>query len=225
MKLAAEITGSVRGIVDAELRDLAQAMRRGVADAGAAVHEELRAQLVGSLPATVVNGMFGVTIFPTEGTAAQNSLMPAAVVAPRKPKIVMALVDPIEIVARDGRYLTFPTPYNRNRSGSVKVQIGDMVRARGQTFVIASRSDPAVKLWCLRGGAAVDMNMLRRDEAARALGRQIFPTQQRNFIPMFFLLKTVRTRKRLDIELVRHDAVRILHGTMSSAMIQQGPPA
>ena len=225
MDIRSTIIGDAEAMMRQARADLAIALRRGVTEATDAVHEEIRAQLVGSLPAEGINSLFGVRIFPTGGSALQNStLAPAGFIYPKKPKMVLALVDPQEIVARHGRSPVFPTPNNQDAHGNPRVSIGDMVRARGRTFLIVPKSNPAVRLWCLRGGDAVDFGTLRRDEMAWRMSKQLFPGERRPFVPTFILTDAVHPGKRIDIEAVRQAAGPILGDRITAALADEAKP-
>lgn len=223
MDIRSDIIGDAEAMMLQARADLATAIRRGVTEAADAVHQEILAQLVGSVPAEGINSLFGVRIFPTEGSALQNStLAPAGFIYPKKPKVVLALVEPQEIVAKHGHYLVFPTPNNQDAHGNPRVSVGDMVRARGRTFLIVPKSNPAVRLWCLRGGDAVTFDLLRSDEIAWNLANQLFPGEPHNFVPTFILTTAVHPGKRIDIEAVRQAAGPILGEKMAAALADEG---
>ena len=222
MDIRSDITGDAATMMRQVRADLATGIRRGVKEAADAVHEEIKAQLVGSAPLVQVDKLFGTRMFPTEGSALQNStLAPAAFIYPKKPKLVLALVDPQEIVAKRGHYLVFPTPNNQDAHGNPRVSIGDMLRARGRTFLIVPKSNPAVRLWCLRGGDAVNLGTLRRDEMAWQMSQHLFPGERRNFVPTFILTDAVHPGKRIDIEAVRQAAGPILGEKIAAALADE----
>jgi len=225
MRLQPSVARNVQKDLAGEVDAIARAVRRGIDATARGVQAELRDQVLSSglRNASAIARAWQTRTYPVRVGGGRPTLHPAALVYSKAPKIILAIASATEIVAHDGRYLTFPTPYNQSRAGAVRVSVGDMVRARGRTFVIASASDPAVKLWCLRGGGAVDLELHRRDEMARALGRQVFPHQRGRFVPMFTLARRVTTRKRLDLEAVRRDADRILQTSLHAALGEDTP--
>jgi hypothetical protein len=230
--VAASVRGDLRAAMEAEVRDAARAMRRGVERAGREVQAELRAQARGagfSDNGRAVANAWRLRVFPAPGVA-PRTLKPAALVWSNAPKLVEAFDRGTPIIARNARYLAFPTPYNAaggrrgsSARGGLRVTPQQMQGARGEAFVIRSNSNPAVRLWCLRVRAA--SGIARRSRRLRLFvgsnaeiltGRRRGQQQRarevlaQGFVPMFFLLRQVSLRKRLDIAAVRRRAPGIL---------------
>jgi len=156
--LLATIRGDLRAAMEAEIRNVARAMRRGVERAGREVQAELRAQARGadfSDKGRALANSWRLKLYPPPG-AAPRSFRPAALVYSNAPKLVEAFDKGLPITAKGGRYLAFPTGYNATRGrrgassrGGLRVTPAEMKAARGEAFIIRSKSNPSVRLWCL----------------------------------------------------------------------------
>ena len=154
--ITAAVGGDLRAAMEAEVRDAARAMRRGVQRAGREVQAELRAQARSagfSDRGRAVANAWRLSLYPPPA-AAPRTLRPAALVWTNAPKLVDAFDRGIPIVARGGRYLAFPTPYNAaggrrgaSARGGLRVTPAQMRAARREAFVIRSKSNPSVRLW------------------------------------------------------------------------------
>jgi hypothetical protein len=243
--ITATIRGDLRAAMEAHIRDAARAMRRGVERAGREVQAELRAQArSGGFTdrGRALANSWRLNLYPSPA-AAPRTLRPAALVWSRAPKLVDAFDRGTPITARGQRYLAFPTGYNaaggrRNASsrGGVMVTPAQMRAARGQAFILRSTSNPAVRLWCLRVRAASHIGVRGRRRGAGRLRLFVGPNvevlggsrrgqQQRardilaqGFVPMFFLLRQVRLRKRLDIAAIRRRAPAILARSLAAEL-------
>lgn len=238
--LTATVRGDLRAAMEAEVRDAARAMRRGVERAGREVQAELRAQ---ARPAgfsdrgRAVANSWRLNLYPPPA-AARRSLRPAALVWSRAPKLVDAFDRGTPIIARGQRDLAFPTPYNAaggrrgaSARGGLRVTPAQMQAARREAFVISSKSNPFVRLWCLRVRAA--SGIARRSRRLRLFvgpkaeiltGRRRGQQQRareilaQGFVPIFFLLRQVSLRKRLDVAAVRRRAPGILARVLAAEL-------
>ena len=229
--LLATIRGDLRAAMEAEIRDVARAMRRGVERAGREVQAELRAQARGadfSDKGRALANSWRLKLYPAPG-AAPRSFRPAALVYSNAPKLVEAFDKGVPITAKGGRYLAFPTGYNAVRGrrgassrGGLRVTPAEMKAARGEAFIIRSKSNPAVRLWCLRVRGASGLGKRRRLRLfvganvevltgnRRGQQRLARATLAQGFVPMFFLMRQVRLDKRLDVAGVRRRAGNVL---------------
>ncbi|MFZ4410572.1 MAG: DUF6441 family protein [Paracraurococcus sp.] len=238
--ITSAVLGDLRAGMEAEVRDAARAMRHGVERAGREVQAELRAQARSAGftdRGRAVANAWRLSLYPPPATA-QRTLRHAALVWTNAPKLVDAFDRGLPVVARGGRYLAFPTPYNAaggrrgaSARGGLRVTPAQMQAARHEAFVIRSKSNPSVRLWCLRVRAAT--GIARR---ARRLRLFVGPNaeiltgrhrgQQRRarevlaqgFVPMFFLLRQVSLRKRLDVAAVRRRAPGILARALAAEL-------
>jgi hypothetical protein len=114
---------------------------------------------------------------------------------------------------------------------ALRVTPAQMQAARREAFVIRSKSNPSIWLWCLRVRAASGiarrsrrlrlfvlpnaeiLNGRRRGQQQRA--REILA---QGFVPMFFLLRQVSLRKRLDVAGVRRRAPGILARALAAEL-------
>jgi len=102
---------------------------------------------------------------------------------------------------------------------ALRVTPAQMQAARRDAFVLRSKSNPSIWLWCLRVRAA--SGIARRSRRLRlfvGLNAEILTGRRRGqqqrareilsqgFVPIFFLLRQVSLRKRLDVAGVRRRA-------------------
>jgi hypothetical protein len=227
MYLKATITGNLRKAMDTEVLKVAGALRRAVTTTGQQVQTELRAQARGGGfkdGGRAVANAWRLKIYPVPGRA-PTTFKPAALVFSKMPDSVSAFEKGATITAKGGRYLTFPTGYNATRGrrnaggrGGVRVTPDQMKQAgrRGEAFVIPT-ANPKVRLWCLRVAATTGITQRTRKRIRLFVGAstevvtgKVKGLQQRRrevlkqgFVPMFFLMRSVTLRKRLDVASVR----------------------
>ena len=241
--ITAAVRGNLRAAMEAEIRDTARAMRRAVERAGREVQGELRAQARSASfrdNGRALANSWRLSVYPKPG-AAPTTLRPAAVVWSNAPKLARAFDEGAVINAKGGRYLAFPTGYNatggrRNASsrGGLRVTPEQMRAARKEAFVIRS-STPGVMLWCLRVRGASGIGVRGRARRGRLrlfvgpnaevlTGRRKGQRQRareilsQGFVPMFFLMRRVTLRKRLDVAAVRRRAAGILARSMAAEL-------
>ena len=236
--LTALVQGSLRAAMESEIRDAASVLRRGVARAGAEVQTILREQARGagfSDGGRAIANAWRLRVFPDQ--SGSRSLRPAALVFSKAPRLVLAFESGREITVRRRRWLAIPTGYNaaggrRNASsrGGLRVTAEQMVAARGQAFVIRSKSNRGAALWCLRVRTAAPTGRRRRLRLVVAAGTEVLTGHARGhqaraqqllnqgFIPMFVLLRSVRLRKRLDVAGVRARAPMILANALAAEL-------
>ena len=231
--IRAAATGNLRAGLDQELRKVSAALRRAVTSTGAEVQAELRAQARGAGfkdGGRAVANAWRLQVFPRPGVG-PKTLRPAALVWSRMPDIVTAFDRGAVIRAKGGKYLAFPTGYNAARGrrnagsrGGVRVTTDQMMQAgrRGEAFVLPSKSNPRVKLWCLRVAETRGVTQRTRNRVrlfvnqstevvtgrVRGLQAKRREVLKQGFVPMFFLMRQVSLRKRLDIDGVRSRAPR-----------------
>lgn len=135
-----------------------------------------------------------------------------------------SLRDAMRAEVRDvahGRYLAVPTAFNarngRRGAGSRVTPAQMMATGKNEAFVIRSKRNPRVVLWCLKVHEARSLRRRGRNrirlcvgdttevltghrKGQQALARD---TLARGFVPMFLLLRAMTLRKRLDIGGVR----------------------
>jgi hypothetical protein len=230
--LRATVTGNLTQALDQELRRVAGSLRRAVTTTGQQVQNELRAQARGAGfkdGGRAIANTWRLNVYPRPGVG-PKTLRPAAHVTSRMPDVVTAFDRGATVRAKGGKYLAFPTGYNagggrRNagRRGGLRVTPEQMMQAgkRGEAFVLPSKSNPRVRLWCLRVAGASGLKKRSRlrlfvntatevatgnRKGAAARKREIL---EKGFVPMFFLMRQVSLRKRLDIESVRARAPRL----------------
>jgi hypothetical protein len=229
--LKATVTGNLSKALDQELVRVAAGMRRAVSTAGrltqAALRNQARAAGFRDGGKAVANS-WRLAVYPPPGRA-PRTLKPAALVYSRMPDVVTAFDQGATITAKGGKYLAFPTGYNAvggrrgaGRRGGLRITPQQMIAAgkRGEAFIIPSKSNPRLRLWCLRVAGAYGVtkrtrNRLRlfvgtateigtaRGKGAAQRRREILA---KGFVPMFFLARQVSLRKRLNVDQVRAQA-------------------
>ena len=115
--------------------------------------------------------------------------------------------------------------------GGLRVTPAQMQAAQREAFVIRSKSNPSVRLWCLRVRAA--SGIARRSRRLRLFvgpNAEILTGRRRGqqgrareilaqgFVPMFFLLRQVSLRKRLDVAALRRRAPGILARALAAEL-------
>jgi len=231
MLVRAAAVGDLNKAMQQEVGRVAGALKRAVTAAGQQVQADLRSQARGGGfkdGGRAIANSWRLAVYPRPGVG-PNTLHPAALVWSRMPTEVDAFDRGVLVTAGTGKYLAYPTGYNaaggrRNasRRGGVKVTTQQMAvlnkKRPREAFYIRSKSNPNVLLWCLRiyegrglsrrsrikifGGSNNELftgNRKGRTAAAKALLKQ-------RFVPMFFLVRQVVLRKRLNIDQVRAKA-------------------
>lgn len=159
------------------------------------------------------------------------SRMPDVVAAFDRGSSVGSAVQGEVIYAKRKKYLTFPTGYNaqggrRNagRRGGLRVTPEQMIEAgrRGEAFVLPIGGRSGRALWCLRVAGAYGITKRTRTRLrlfvnrstevvtgkVKGLAKKRRDILKQGFVPMFFLMRSVVLRKRLDVEAVRTAASR-----------------
>jgi hypothetical protein len=223
MMLRAAITGNLVRALDGEVVKVAAALKRAVATTGQQVQAELRAQARGAGfkdGGRSVANAWRLNVYPRQGIGTRT-LRPAALVSSRMPEVVDAFDSGKTIMARGGKYMAFPTGYNASRGrrgagsrGGVRVTTQQMIQAgeRGEAFVLRT-SNPNASLWCLRVAAAYTRKKRLRlfvgtstevvTGKVKGLQAMRGNVLKQGFVPMFFLMRRVTPRKRLNVEQVR----------------------
>lgn len=226
-------TGNLRAGLDQELRRVSGALRRAVTTTGQQVQDELRSQARGAGFKDGGRSManaWRLKIYPQPGRA-PTTLKPAALVFSKMPDLASAFDRGVTVRPKGRKYLSFPTGYNaaggrRNagRRGGLRVTPEQMIAAgkRGEAFVLPLDGQPGRALWCLRVAGAYGTTQRTRKRLrlfvntatevatgkVKGLQAKRRDLLKQGFVPMFFLMKSVTLRKRLDIDAVRHRAPR-----------------
>jgi hypothetical protein len=238
------IRAGIRAAMDAEIVAIAAALRRAVVRTGRQVQQELRAQArAGGFKdgGKAIANAWRLRTYPAEG-AAPRTWRPAALVYSNAPDIAEAFDKGVPITAKGQRWLAFPTSWNALRGrrgasarGGVRVTPAQMMAAKGDAFVIRAKSNPAVRLWCLRVREARGLSRRGRNRVRLWAGPAEVLTGNRKgraqaardlldrgFVPMFLLMKRVSLRKRLDIDAVRGSAAGMLASNVSAELRRGG---
>jgi hypothetical protein len=209
--------------VRAEIRTLAAGLRRALAYAATETQADLRRQArrTGFRDGgRALANAWRLRVFPAPGV---ETLHPAALIWSRMPDVAEAFDAGQPIRARHHRYLCWPTGYNaaggrRGAGGRGGMRITPAQMIGAGAFVIRSKRNPRVKLWCLpvRRGAGGKRGRIRvlvragtevltgRMKGRQARAREVL---KQGFVPMFVLVKEVMPGKRLDIAAARRRSV------------------
>lgn len=223
---------TLRAAMDEEVKAIARSLRRAAERTGKQVQTELRGQARAAGfkdGGRALANAWRLETYPKPGIG-ERSWRPAALIYSNAPDIAEAFDKGAEITAKGGKWLAFPTGYNaqRGRRGQrtgLRVTPEQMRAAKGEAFVIKSKSNPNVSLWCLRvrearGTSRRSRNRVRLFVAgpAEVLTGHRKGQQQRakdlraqGFVPMFLLMRKVSLRKHLDIDAVRRQAAGLFH--------------
>ena len=225
------LRAGLRAAMDDEVRAIARGLKRAVEKTGRQVQSDLRAQARAAGfkdGGRALANAWRLAVFPRPGIG-ERSFRPAALVYSNAPDIAEAFDQGAEITAKGGRWLAFPTGYNaqrgrRGQRAGMRVTPAQMVAAKGEAFILRSKADPNVSLWCLRVREARGLKRRTRNRIklfvagpAEVLTGHRKGQQQRarellaqGYVPMFLLLRRVSLRKRLDIDAVRQRAASLL---------------
>lgn len=245
MRVTARISGSLRETIQEQTILAAGAIRSGVEEAGREIQAELRDQVAKAGfkgGGRRVANAWRMRVFPRQAVA---TLHPAALVYTQTPEIIEAFESGSLIAVKKAKYLCWPTGFNATggrrqagRRGGMRVTPAEMIASK-EAVVLPVKSNPAVKLWCLRvttgrrptktGRAGklrfyVNRRSVEVNTGKGRKGERAYRTAQilkRNLVPMFFLARQVDPRKRFDVAGVakRADAVleRRLLGRLNRA--------
>ena len=216
--------GPVSGLMQAEMRAVSEGLRRAVTRTGQEVQSLLREQARGAGfrdGGRAVANAWRLKVFPAPHV---TTFHPAAVVSSKTPDIVDAFDRGQPITVKNHKFMAFPTGYNatggrRNasRRGGMRVTTGEMLSARGQAFIIPSKHNRSVFLWCLRVKEARGLKQRGKNRIRLFVGdatevmtghrkgqqQAVRETLAQGFVPMFVLARQVVPRKRFDVAAAR----------------------
>jgi hypothetical protein len=239
--LRATVTGNLREFLADELRATQDAMRRGVTAAGREVQADLRQRTQAAGLGRNLSNAWRLEVYPP---VTRRTLRPAALVYSQAPEIMEGHSEGPRITVKTAgrKWLAFPTGYNaaggrRNAGGrgGVRVTPAQMVAAKKEAFIIRSKSNPDVYLWCLRIRQASGISRRSRRirlfvagnvEVATGKGgggrakraERVKQLTEQGFVAMFFLMKSVKLRKRVDVAAVRSAAEGVLARSVASSL-------
>jgi len=226
--LRAVVTGNLTKAMDQEVRHVAGALRRAVDTTGRRVQAELRAQARSAGfkdGGRSVANAWRLKIYPPPGVG-PRTFRPAAHVTSKMPEAVEAFDKGIPIRVKNADQLAIPTAANYLRGSRMRITPSQMKAAKGESFYLRSKKNPAVTLWCIKVRAASNVGRRLKSGKLRPGRMRLFvgagvqvltgnrkgqaaffrDTLAKGFLPMFILMRRVTLRKRLDIEAVRRRA-------------------
>lgn len=232
----ATVSGDLRQAMEAEVRIVSAGLRRAVDRTGKSVKERLRAQArAGGFKdggRSLANAWRQRT-YPSPGTTTFN---PASEIKTNMPEATEAFDKGAVIAVKGKQWLIWPTGFNatggRVRAGGkggMRITPAQMTQLHKtkQTFMLRSKRNPSILLWCIRVYAATGI----KRGGAKGRGRlRLFVGNgtevatgkvkgqagwrkellKKGFVPMFFMSARVKLRKRFDLEGVRAIAARDL---------------
>jgi hypothetical protein len=246
MYVKATLSGDLGKMLDREVRDVAAKIRRGVERAAIEVQSELRADARGTGfkdGGRSLANAWRIRVYPTGG-GDPRTLKPAALIYSRMPEIAKAHDTGASITHKGQGWLCFPTGYNatagRRNAGSrggLRVTPDQMKQAKGEAFVIRSKTSPNVHLWCLRvrsasgiksktgrGGGRLKLYVAGAAEVMtghfKGRAARLREVQKAGFVPMFFLMKQVKLKKKTHIDDIRKNASGVLASWLSHELRQ-----
>jgi len=232
-----KVTGDMGAAMRDEVKVISSRLRRAVeltARGGQAVlRQQARAAGFRDSGRALANA-WRMKVYPASPSVI--TLNPAAEIKTNMPIAVEAFDKGVVITNKGHKWLVWPTGFNallgRVKSGSkggmrvTPEQMAALQKSK-QTFVIKSKSNPAVSLWCIRVFAATGLKRGGRKGVGRlklfvgngtevatgkVKGQQAWRKSllKQGFIPMFFMTRRVTLRKRLDMDAVRAMVARDL---------------
>lgn len=218
------VTGNLRAGLDQELRRVSAALRRAVTTTGQQVQDELRSQARGagfSDGGRAIANAWRKKVFPAPGVG-PTTLKPAVLVWSKMPSVILTLDTAQIIRPKSGERLALPTPFNLKRVRSTgkrepivsTAKMAQLEQERpARARLAASRRNGNVLIWYIRVNKPSKRSALRGKswvERKYRFGNIRLSSKgiQRDWVPMFVLLRPYKSRKRLDIAAVRHRAPR-----------------
>lgn len=221
--LKAAVTGNLRKAMEGEVRRVASSLKRAVTTAGQEAQAELRSQARSAGfkdGGRAIANSWRLAVFPRPGVG-PDSFRPAASVNSRMAEVVDIFDKGAVITAKGHKYLAIPTPINRTgtrrtNNGKYPTRVTPQEMFRAKAFIRPTKN-PRVFLWCLRlrtetskrGRVRLYAGQYAQVLTGNRKGQQAARKEyaaQRTFVPMFFLMRQVTLRRRLNIEQVRAKA-------------------
>jgi hypothetical protein len=194
MKLAATIARSLRADMEAELRDVEQAVANGTREAGRGLKTELRRQVGSAGLAQRLARTWRDEHYPNQ------KLDAASLVYTKAPQIIRAFDEGAVIRSRRGRFLAIPTE-NAPRKGTDGKRISPRTfpehRFGPLRFVPRPSGPSLLVVDGLRASFSRKSGELRGFR--RATDRARRSGQGLTTVVMFLLVPQVKLRKRLDV--------------------------
>jgi len=219
------VTGNLRAAMEREVRAVSAAMRRATQTAGKEVQDRLRQQarsLSWRDGGKSLANAWRLKVYPPPGIS-PRTLKPAALIYSNMPQIVRAFEEGATIRHKGGRYLIWPTGFNRTggrRGGKPRVTAAQMTASK-KSFLRPFKSGRGF-LWCLpvKANSGAASRSARRGLTAGgivsvATGKDRGRLRRKEvlaqgFVPMFFMMREVRLAKALDVASVRGAAATML---------------
>lgn len=192
MRLSAALSGSLKQLMEAELKGAERAITLGVREATDGLKGELRTQITGAGLGEKLARTWRGEIYPK----GQPSIGAAGLVWSKAPGIVRIYEDGATIRSTRGLYLAIPTPAaGKYGDGGAKITPGGWERRTGQRLRFVYRRGAASLLVAdnLRARSGKRGGFAKASAAALRTGRGLAS------VPIFILVTQVTFRKRLDV--------------------------
>lgn len=237
--IVATVTGSLSKQMREEVKLVSAGLRRAVDRTGRTVKERLRQQARSAGfkdNGRAVGNAWRQRTYPYSSNVV--TFNPASEIKTNMPDAAEAFDKGAIIVVRGTKWLVWPTGFNaalgrykaggqdkkgKRRPMRIDPEQMSALHKTKQTFILKSKSNPGISLWCIRvfeatglkrggakgkgrlklfvgGGTEVATGKVKGQLAWRK------KLLKQGFVPMFFMSKRTTLRKRLDIDAVRRQA-------------------
>ena len=209
MRIGAAITGDLRTMMKAELKNIGDAARKSIAESTAGLKEELRAEVRSAGMGNRLATTWRSKLYPNEGP-----LDSAGFVYSKAPKIIDAHSRGVTIRARGGKYLAIPTDAAPKKGTDGKRVTPKTMPSRfGELrFVPRAGKPPLLVADNLRVSTGKKGGFLRASATAQRTGRGVAT------VVMFILVPQVKLKKKFDIKSTSEKWLGRMHQKLSSEL-------
>ena len=209
MRIGAAITGDLRTMMKAEMKDIGDAARKAISESTTGLKEELRAEVRSAGMGNRLATTWRSKLYPNEGP-----LDSAGFVYSKAPKIIDAHSRGVTIRARGGKYLAIPTDAAPKKGTDGKRVTPKTMPSRfGELrFVSRAGKPPLLVADNLRAGTGKKGGFLRASATAQRTGRGVAT------VVMFILVPQVKLKKKFDIKSTSEKWLGRMHQKLSSEL-------
>lgn len=209
MRIGAAVTGDLRSMMKAELKDIGDAARKSIAESTTGLKEELRAEVRGAGMGNRLATTWRSKLYPNEGP-----LDSAGFVYSKAPKIIDAHSRGVTIRAHGGKYLAMPTDAAPKKGTDGKRVTPKTMPARfGELrFVARAGKPPLLVADNLRASTGKKGGFARASATAQRTGRGVAT------VVMFILVPQAKLKKKFDIRSTSEKWLGRMHQKLSSEL-------
>ncbi|PKP79156.1 MAG: hypothetical protein CVT81_00245 [Alphaproteobacteria bacterium HGW-Alphaproteobacteria-3] len=212
MRLSAALSGSLKQLMEAELKGAERAITLGVREATDGLKGELRTQITGAGLGEKLARTWRGEVYPK----GQPSIGAAGLVWSKAPGIVRIYEEGATIRSTRGLFLAIPTPAaGKYSDGGARITPGGWERRTGMRLrFVYRRGAPSLLVadnsrLNSRGRAVANQGRRQGSAFTRLSGRST--------VPIFVLVPSVTFKKRLDVA----GAARRWHGRLPELVLRQ----